>query len=142
MLAIVYLVIGLIPPLVAGPMAGIIFINMLKRGKYWLLIPFWLALIIVNLLGMFWVVSSPGIWLPITSVTTFLFTPISVVITILLMRKSWRRRVDDTKISPIRTRWFISGMLGIPALQTLMFVALFIYAPWICKVGLVICQSS
>ena len=140
MSAIVYLILGLIPPLVAGPLAGIAFINLLKRGKGWYQIPFWVSLIVVNFLVMFWVISSSGRWLPISSFSAFFVTPAASIVTVLMMRKTWRRLEVTNGVDAARKRWFTIGLVLIPALQISMFVALITYAPWLCKVGLVVCR--
>jgi hypothetical protein len=142
MVAIVYLILGIIPPLVAGPLAGLIFINILKRGKGWYQIPFWVLLVAVNLLVMLWVVSSSGTWFPIASMSACFFTPVACILTALVMRKAWRRLEAAGEAIPAHRRWFTIAYVLIPALQIMIFAALIILAPWLCKVGLVACQKS
>jgi len=142
MVAIVCLILGFIPPLVAGPLAGLAFINLLKRGKGWYQVPFWVLLVLVNLLVMLWVISSSGTWLPIASSAACFFTPVASVLTALVMRMAWRRLEAAGEVDPARKRWFAVGFALIPALQILMFLALIIFAPEACKIGLVVCQKS
>jgi hypothetical protein len=142
LLALVYLMLGFIPPLAAGPLAGLVFIDILKRGKRWyLMVPFWVLLVLVNLLVMFWVVSSSGAWFPISSTSACLFTPVASIITVLIMRFAWRKLEATGGMDVARKRWFTTGLVLIPALQVMVFVAMVILAPWLCKVGLVICQD-
>ena len=75
MLGIVYLLLGCIPPLAAGPLAGLAFINILKGGKGWYRVPFWMVLVLVNGLVMFWVASSTDAWLSISSFSACFFYP-------------------------------------------------------------------
>ncbi len=129
MLALVYLILGIIPPLAAGPLAGVIFINILKRGKPWLQIPFWASLILINTLIMFWVITSAGRWLPISSVSAFVFTPIAAVATIPLMLRVKRWAIDSGGVESLPKGWLRTGMLGIPGLQLLSFAALILARP-------------
>ena len=142
MLAIAFLILGFIPPLAAGPLAGLAFINILKRGKGWYQVPFWILLVVVNLLIMFWVVISSGAWLSISSFSACFFTPAASIATVLVMRIAWRSLEATGGIDVARKRWFTVGLVLIPTLQIVMFVALLIFAPLLCKVGLVVCQSS
>jgi hypothetical protein len=141
MLAIVYLLVGFIPPLVAGPMAGIVFINILKRRKGWYQIPFWALLVVLNLLIMYWVVSSSGEWFSVSSFSAFFGTPVASIVTVLVMRNAWRRLEAGGGLEAADKRWFTAGLVLIPAVQVGMFVALLIYGPLLCKVGLVVCQD-
>ena len=141
MLAIIYLLVGCIPPLAAGPMAGIVFINILKRRKRWYQIPFWVFLVVLNLLVMYWVASSSGMWFPIASFSAFFITPGASIVTVLVMRKAWRRLEAAGGIETIDKRWYTAGLVLIPALQVGMFVALLIYGPLLCKAGLVACSD-
>jgi hypothetical protein len=142
MLGLIFLLLGLIPALVAGPLAGLIFINILRRSKYWMQIPFWGILIILDVLFMVWSITSRGTWLPISSVSAFFFTPATAVVTFFVMRYSWRRLDINLTQERMRKRRFTSGIIGIPALQIGMFAALIIFTPGLCKIGLVICQGS
>ncbi len=141
MLALFYLLLGFIPPLVAGPLAGIACIEILKRRKPWYQIYFWALLLVLNLLVMFWVVGSSGRWLPIASLTTFFGTPVAALLTVLVMRHFWRRLEATDGVDVARTRWFSLARVLIPALQLGTFAVFIIYAPWMCKVGLVICRD-
>ncbi len=142
MLSLLYLILGVIPPLVAGPMAGLFFINILKRRQGWYQVPFWVILVMVNLLIMFWVVTSSGPWFSISSMSACIFTPVASIATVLVMSAAWRR-LDTTSAGDMpHKRWFTFGLVLIPALQILAFVGLLFFAPLLCKVGLVVCRSS
>jgi hypothetical protein len=141
MLAFVYLLLGSIPPLVAGPLAGIAFIEILKRRKVWYQIPFWALLVLLNLLIMYWVASSAGLWLSIASLSAFFITPVASIITVFMMRTAWRRLEVANRVDMAVKRWFSLGLVLIPALQIGLFAALLIYGPWLCKAGLVICPD-
>jgi hypothetical protein len=141
MLAIVYLLVGFLPPLVAGPLAGMAFINILKRRKGWYQIPFWALLVVLNLLIMFWVVISSGEWFSVSSFSAFFATPAASIITVLVMRNAWRKLEAAGELGAVSKRWFTAGLVLIPGLQVGMFVALLIYGPLLCKVGLVVCQD-
>jgi hypothetical protein len=139
MAAMIYLLLGFIPPLAAGPLAGIAFIEILKRRKPWYQILFWALLLVLNLLVMFWVATSQGTWLPIASLSAFFATPIASILTVFVMRHAWHRLEATHGVDVTRKRWFSLGCFLIPALQIGMFAAFIIYAPWLCKVGLMIC---
>ena len=141
MLAIVYLLLGFLPPLIAGPLAGLTFITLLRRGKGWYEIPFWVALVAVNLLVMYWVISSSNMWFSISSLSAFFFTPAASILTVLVMRRAWRRLEASAGVAGASKRWFVAGLVLIPVLQTGMFVALLIFGPLMCKVGLVGCRD-
>jgi hypothetical protein len=141
LLAIVYLLLGFIPPLIAGPLAGLTFITILKRGRGWYQIPFWALLVVVNLLVVFWVVSSSGVWLSISSFSACFFTPVAPILTLLVMRRIWRRYEVANGVDTAGKRWFNVGFLLIPALQIVIFVALILFGPLLCKIGLVVCQD-
>jgi len=142
MLGIMYLLLGCIPPLAAGPLAGLAFINILKRGKGWYQVPFWVSLVLVNLLVMFWIASSTDAWLSISSMSACFFTPVAAIASVLVMRIAWNRLEAAGKIEAARRRWFPVGLVLIPVLQIVAFVALLLYAPLLCKTGLVVCQNS
>jgi hypothetical protein len=141
MSALLYLLLGFIPPLVAGPLAGIAFVEILKRRKAWYQIPFWALLFVSNLLIMYWVASSAGVWFAIASLSTFFATPVASIVTVFVMRNFWRRLEATAGVDVARKRWFTLGLVLIPVLQIGMFAALIIYAPWLCKAGLLICRD-
>jgi hypothetical protein len=142
MLGIFYLLLGCIPPLAAGPLAGLAFIEILRRGKGWYQVPFWVILFLVNLLVMFWIVRSTDAWLSIASFSACFTTPVAAITTVLVMRMAWRRLETSGKISAIHKGRFILGLVLIPALQIAAFVALLLFGPLLCTVGLVACPIS
>jgi hypothetical protein len=141
MSAVVYLLLGCLPPLVAGPLAGVAFIEILKRRKMWYQIPFWALLVLLNLLIIFWVASSAGVWLSISSLSAFVVTPIASILSVFVMRIAWRRLEVNHGVDVSYKHWFTFGLVLIPALQIGWFAALLIYGPWLCKSGLVICPG-
>jgi hypothetical protein len=141
MSAIIQLILGLIPPVIAGPLAGLAFISILKRGRIWHQIAFWVSLVAADLLVMFWVVSSSGAWFPVSSISACFFTPAAPILTIIVMRRAWRRLEVTGGISVTDKRWYRIGSILIPGLQIGMFVALILFGPLLCKVGLVVCQD-
>jgi hypothetical protein len=142
MVGIVYVLLGYVPPLAAGPLAGLAFINILKRGRGWYQVPFWILLVVLNLLVMFWVASSTDAWLSISSFSACFFTPVAAIASVLVMRVAWRRLEAGGKIDAARRRWFPVGLVLVPALQIMAFVALLLFAPLLCKTGLVVCRNS
>jgi hypothetical protein len=141
MAAIIYFILGCLAPLAAGPLAGLIFINILKRRNIWLQIPFWIGLLVYNLLIMLWVLTSGGKWLPISSLSAFIFTPIAAILTIPVMRFGKHRLEAVLGTGNIPKNWFRSGIAGIPVVQMLIFCGGILLAPWFCKIGLLICQT-
>ena len=141
MWAILCLLFGFIPALIAGPLAGLTFINILKRGKGWYQIPFWLTLVVVNLLVMYWVIGSSGKVFSVASFSAFLLTPVASILTVLVMSKAWRKLEVTGGVDGTGKRWFRLGFVLIPALQVVMFVALIYFGPLLCKVGLVVCRG-
>ena len=141
MVGIIYLLLGAIPPLAAGPLAGLAFINILKRGKGWYQVPFWIALVLVNGLVMFWIASSTGAWLSIASFSACFFTPVAAISSVLVMRIAWRRLAARGEMDQARQRWFPVGLVLVPVLQIVGFVALLLFAPMLCKTGLVVCPN-
>jgi hypothetical protein len=141
MAAMFYLLLGFIPPLVAGPLAGVAYIEILKRREPGYQIPFWALLFGLNLLVMVWVAGSSGTWLPISSLTAFIGTPVASILTVFVMRHFWRRLEATHGVDGGRTRWYNLGRVLIPALQLGVFAAFIICAPWLCKVGLVMCKD-
>jgi hypothetical protein len=140
-LAIVSLILGFIPPLISGPLAGLTYIYILKHKRGWYQIPFWVLLVVVNLLVMYWVASSSGEWVSISSFSAYVFTPVASFITLLVMRSAWRRLEVPGAVDAARKLWFTFGCVLIPALQVVMFVALFLFGPQLCKVGVLVCQD-
>ena len=141
MQAIVYLILGFIPPLMAGPFAGIVLINILKRRKRWYQIPFWVLLVGLNLLVMYWVASSSGEWDPISSLSTFIFTPVASILTIPVMRSAWSKPDLPNGVASVGKRGYTIGLVLIPALQIGLFAALILFGPQLCKVDLVVCRG-
>jgi hypothetical protein len=127
--------------LIAGPLAGLAFISILRRGKGWYQIAFWASLVVVNLLIMFWVVTSSGAWFSVSSLSACSFTPAAPVLTMLVMRRAWRRLEATGGIELPDKRWYTLGYVLIPALQIVVFVALILFGPLLCKIGLVVCQD-
>jgi len=138
MSALVYLLLGCIPPLAAGPLAGMVFIDILKRKKPWYQVPFWALLVFLNLLVMYWVISSSGA-LSISSFSAFFATPVAAILTVPVMRKAWRRLEASGSIEAVHKGRLPFGLVLIPALQIGMFVALLVFAPLMCKAGLLVC---
>jgi hypothetical protein len=141
MSALVYLLLGGLPPLVAGPLAGMVFIEILKRRKLWYQVPFWALLLLLNPLIMFWVASSTGGWLSIASLPAFFITPVASILSVFVMRNAWHRLEADHGVDVSYKPWFSLGLVLIPALQIGFFAALLIYAPWSCKSGLATCPG-
>jgi hypothetical protein len=141
MLAFVCLLLGCIPPLAAGPLAGFAFIEILKRRKPWYQIPFWALLVLLNLLIMYWVVRESGVWLALSSLSAFFVTPVASILTVPIMRYAWRRLEATDGIEAAYKRWFTIGIVLIPVLQIGLFVALLFLAPWLCRAGLGICRD-
>ncbi len=141
MSALVYLLLGCIAPLAAGPLAGIVFMDILKRRKPWYQIPFWALLVLLNLLVMYWVISSSGVWLSISSFSAFFATPVAAILTVPVMRIAWRRLETNGLIAPVHKDWLPFGLVLIPVLQIGTFVALLIFAPLMCKAGLLVCRD-
>jgi hypothetical protein len=139
MSAMLILLLGVLPPLAAGPLAGLAFIEILKRGKPWYQIPFWALLILLNLLIMLWIGGSSGTWLPIASLSAFFATPVTSILTVFAMRKAWTRLETLKGADGRRKRWLPVGMILIPLLQSGMFVLLLIFGPRLCKIGFFLC---
>jgi hypothetical protein len=137
MVGIAYVLLGCIPSL-----AGLAFINILKRGRGWYQVPFWILLVVLNLLVMFWVASSTDALLSISSFSACFFTPVAAIASVLVMRVAWRRLEACGKIDASRKRWFLIGLVLIPALHIMAFVALLLFAPLLCKTGQVVCRNS
>ena len=133
------LILGLLLPLAAGPAAGLAFIEILKRGKPRHQIPFWAALILLNLLIMLWIGGSSGTWLPIASLSAFLVTPLACLLTVFAMRKAWRRVENVDAVDTARKRWFTVGTIMIPLLQGGMFGFLLLFGQRLCEIGLFLC---
>lgn len=142
MLGIVYLLLGCVPPLAAGPLAGLAYINILRRGKDWYQVPFWISLVLVNLLVMVWIASSSDAWLSISSFSACFFTPPAAIASVLVMRMAWRRLEASGKLDESTRRWFPIGLVLIPALQIVMFAVLLLFGPTACKTGLMVCRNS
>jgi hypothetical protein len=141
MSAILSLLLGFLPPLAAGPAAGIAYIEILKRRKLQYQAVFWPLLVFLDLLIMFWVASSSGTWSSIGSLSAFFATPIASILTVFVMRSTWRRFESSGGIEASDKRRFTLGVVLIPGLQIGMFAMLLILAPWSCKSGLLICQG-
>ena len=142
MAALLYFTLGIMAPLVGGPLAGMVFIYILKHRKLWLQIPFWLGLLVFNLLITIWVLTSRGVWLPVASVSAFIFTPVAAIVTVPVMRHV-KRRVESTgEASVLPKRWFRSGIVGIPVVQAGLFTGAILFAPVLCQVGLVMCPGG
>jgi hypothetical protein len=141
MQAMIFLVLGIVPPVVAGPLAGWVYLEILKHGKGWYLIPFWVLLAVLNLLIIYWVVSPSGVWLSISSLAAFFATPFAAIITVLLMRRVWKKLAAAAGTAAPRRRWYLIGLVLIPLLQIGMFVALLFAGPQLCKAGLVVCKG-
>ena len=142
MSAIIFLLLGIIPPLVAGPVAGVVFLNILHRGKGWYQIPFWLALVGLNLLVMLWTVSSSGKWLSVSSFAAFFFTPAAAILTPLVMRRAWNKMEAAGTVNGKQKAGYTVGVLLIPVFQVGIFLAMLILAPWLCTVGVLVCPKS
>jgi hypothetical protein len=141
MSAIIFLLLGFLPPLAAGPLAGIVFMKFLKREKVWQQILFWVVLVGLDLLIMVWVASAAGRWSSISSLSAFFGTPLASILTVYGMRKALRALETSGSIDAHRRRWFTLGTVLIPALQLASFTALLIFAPILCKAGLIFCRK-
>jgi hypothetical protein len=139
MLAVVYLLLGFVPPLAAGPLAGIAFIEILRRRKLWYQVPFWALLVFLNLLIMYWVARSAAAWLSLSSLSAFFATPVASILTLPVMHKFWRRLEAAGGLEAAHKNWLPAGLVLIPALQLGFFIALLIFAPSACKADLVGC---
>jgi hypothetical protein len=104
--------------------------------------PFWLALVLVNFLIVFWIATSTQTWLSISSFSAFFFTPLAAITSVLVIRIAWRKLPTRGQIDPARQRWLPIGLVLIPALQIVSFVALLLFAPMLCKTGLMVCPTS
>jgi glucose-6-phosphate-specific signal transduction histidine kinase len=139
MLAMIYLLLGVIPALAAGPLAGLVYISLLKRKDLRYQILFWASLVALNLLLMYWVATSSGKWTSISSVSAFFSTPVASIITVFVMRRAWRKLEPQGTTDAALNRGFMIGCVLIPALQTGIFLALIFFGPHFCKMGWLVC---
>jgi hypothetical protein len=142
MLATFYLIIGALIPLAVGYLAARLYIKLLQRGTAWQHLAFWLALLLFNLLLMFWAVTSAGKWTPIASMSVFFLTPVAALVSILVMRREWGK-LDASFTSDLwHRRLYFLGLVLIPALQLLPFLFLIFFGSWLCTWGLITCSAT
>jgi hypothetical protein len=135
------LLLGFIPPLVTGPLAGLVFARLLQRGKGWHHVLFWALLVVLNLLAIFWLASTSNEWFSVSSLATCLFTPAAGVLTLLVMRIAWLRMIAAGQLDTSRRGHFVAGALLISGLQVGMLIVFAILAPMLCGMGLYTCSD-
>jgi hypothetical protein len=142
MLATFYLIIRGLIPLTAGFLAARLYIRLLQCGTAWPHLAFWPALLLFNLLLMFWAVTSTGKWTSIASMSVFFLTPIAALVSILVLRREWGK-LDASFTSDLwHRRLYFLGLVLIPALQLIPFLVLIFFAPRLCTWGVILCSTT
>jgi hypothetical protein len=140
LLAIVYLLLGFVPPLITGPLAGLAFVSIVRRGKAWHQIPFWVFVTAANLLIAYWIATADE-WLPGPTFSTCLFSPFASTLALILVLRARRGLRKATPMDGPRERWLLAGSLLIPILQLAPLIVLWGIGPALCQLGLVACQQ-
>jgi len=128
-------------PIISGPVAALVFVQVLRRGKRWTILAFWPVLVILNALGFVFLAVTLGDFLAGPGFFSCLITPIFAVATALLLRLSARRYAEVLAEDTWHKGWLAVGTVVIPLLQLTTIVALALLAPWLCGIGLRQCSD-
>ena len=116
-------------PVVSGPLAAFLFVQVLKRGDRRLMSIFWPALVVVHILGFLFLMTTKGEFLPGAGFFSCLITPIVAVATVLALRIFLRRKGDVVADDPWRKGWMTAGTVVIPLLQLATIFVFVLLAP-------------
>jgi hypothetical protein len=110
-------VLSLLPLLLTGPAAAVIYITLLKWGRRRMVWIFWPFLIATTILLGILIGHTFSDFFPGPGCFTTLFTPAAAILTLLVFRLQVKRFDQAIGHDSHRRRWFQSAMLLLPALQ-------------------------
>jgi hypothetical protein len=125
-----------LPALISGPLAGWVYLLLWQQGKSAQRRVFWLALLLWDAAMMVYVIFTLEINFIGPGFIIFLCSPISAVITLLLLLWQCKRFQY-----PINRRRYFLGALLIPTLQVSTVSLAVLLVPTVCQTGLLSCST-
>lgn len=120
---------GLLYPVVSGPLAALLLVVTLKRDERWPRLLFWPGLIVVHVAGYLLMMHTLDNSLVGSGFLSCLITPIFAVATALGLRL-WLQRFNKAMDNdPNQRRWLIAGTIALPLLQLVTTLLLVLLAP-------------
>ena len=132
----------LIYPILTGPMAALTLARIVLSGirnRLWL---FWGILILVNILGFFFLATFQSDALISPGFFSCLITPIFAVLSALLLRLRSQPWLQDNPDDVGARRALLLGTIFIPLLQLITIFLLALLGPLFCELGISKCWES
>ena len=137
-----YYVSVLIYPILTGPIAAWVYLRLLKKNSRRQILFFWPLLLAVNFIGFWFLSFNLSDWLIDPGFFSCLLTPISAVLTALILRVGGLRLPPDEDTASSSRPWLTIGFIGIPALQIFTVGLYGLLAPYLCEIGLRSCVQG
>ncbi len=122
-------------PLITGPLAALIYLQVLQRMEARQVLLFWLGLLIVNVVGFVFLIAISGEDLIDPTFFSCLVTPIFAVLSALVLRIRGRSMANKLEDNQQYYRWLILGTFLIPLLQIVTMGSFVLLAPYLCEIG-------
>jgi hypothetical protein len=126
-------------PLITGPLAALVFLQVVQRNKARQVLLFWPGLLIVNVVGFVFLITISGEELIDPTFFSCLVTPIFAVLSALMLRIRGRSMAHELADNPHYYRWLTLGTFLIPLLQIVTMGSFVLFAPYLCEIGLRSC---
>jgi hypothetical protein len=81
----------LLYPVISGPVAALAFVIVLRQGKQWAMVLFWLSPVVLNVAGFFYLAVTLGDFFPGPGFLSCSITPVLAAITVPVQRLLARR---------------------------------------------------
>lgn len=128
---------GLLLPLVPGPLAGVLFVSLLRRrASRAAFVAFWAGVALANLAVLAWIAIAGRDLSNFGGSTACLFTPAAALLTVLFMQIAWRRSGFTAGTTSVPRRAFLLALLLLPALQLLLPALAALLGPFLGQSGL------
>ena len=129
----------LIYPILTGPIAAWIYLRIIANNNHRQNLAYWLLLLIANFAGFWFLALNLSDWLIAPGFFSCLFTPISAVLTALILRIGGRQLLPEGETASSGRIWLPIGFIGIPALQIFTVGLYGLLAPYLCEIGVRTC---
>ena len=130
---------ALLPPLITGPVAAVVYVIALKKKSQMLLL-FWACLLALDAAATFVMTLTLGDFIGPGTLACVQMPLMALVAALILMFSRRRLLASELQDESLR-RWYLAGVVLIPLLQLVMMLAVATFGPVFCELGLRWCSD-
>lgn len=136
----VQVALALLPPLITGPAAAVIYVVALKKKRPHTLRLFWTLLLVLDVAATVVMTLTLGDFIG-PGALACVQMPLTAFVAALILIVSRRRLLGAELQGSDLRRWYLLGVVFIPVLQLAMMLALALLGPLFCELGLRSCSD-